>query len=74
MPTIPGPGRVVTSVGSLAHRVLSSGISVAASGLNVAQSVVDRIPGAERSDADASEIGSNPKRQYGSKGSRNLAR
>lgn len=66
MPTIPGPGRVVTTAGSLAHKVLTGG-------LTLAQSLVDRLPGAPAS-PDPGAIGSNPRRRYGSAGSRDLTR
>lgn len=72
IPALPAPGRVVTAAGSQVHKVLSTGISVASSGLTVAQSVVDRIPGAEH--AGAADIGVNPKRRHGSAASRSLAR
>lgn len=67
MLSIPGPGRVVTTTGSLAHKVLSGGLSVA-------QSLVDRLPGAPGGAPDAGAIGSNPERRYGSAGSRSLTR
>ena len=66
LPSIPHPGRVVTTAGSLAHKVLTGG-------LTIAQSLVDRLPGAPAR-PDASSIGANPQRRYRSAGSRNLAR
>jgi len=74
IPSLPGPGRVITAAGSLTHKVVSSGISAASSGLGLAQSIVDRLPGAPDSAGDAATIGANPQRRYRSAGSRNLAR
>jgi hypothetical protein len=59
----------VDSVGRLAHKVLTKGLSTA-------QSVVDRLPGAEPETSARREarIGANPQRRYGSRNSRSLAR
>jgi len=64
--SLPRPDRVVTTAGAVAHRVLTGG-------LTVAQSVVDRLPGAPAR-PDPSTIGANPRRRYRSAGSRNLGR
>jgi len=63
---LPRLDRVVITAGALAHKVLTGG-------LTVAQSMVDRLPGAPER-PDPSGIGANPQRRYRSAGSRNLAR